>query len=230
MILAAFGDSFIYGSDLSDCPEGIWVESKKTYPALAAKQLNLEYICTALPAQGNMIIYDDICRTISSYGSSAFYYVNWTYSDRFDYISLEDNFWKTILPTCSTETEKFYYRNLHAELTDKLQTLTYIANAVHLLEKHNCDFLMTCMDHIIFSTQWHCPPSIELLQYTVSSHIDTFEGKDFLSWAKVNQFDISKNNHPLEQAHQVASEILANKIQTIINNKYPAKEDYNASK
>ena len=226
MILASFGDSFVYGSDLSDCPEGIWVQSNKTYPALAAKKLNLEYVCTALPAQGNMIIYDDVCRIISSYGSSAFYYINWTYSDRFDYISTEDNFWKTTLPSCTTKKEKFYYKNLHAELTDKLHTLTYISHTIQLLQNNKCKFLMTCMDNIIFDTKWHCPPSVNLLQQTVLPHIDNFQGNDFLTWAKIKNFPISKNNHPLDHAHRVVSTILANKIEKIVNDKYPTKEDY----
>lgn len=219
MILAAFGDSFIYGSDLSDCPENYHqrhtVHSNKTFASLAAKKLNMEYICTALPGQGNTIIYDDVCRIISSYGSSAFYYINWTYSDRFDYISTDDNCWRTITPSCTKPNEEFYYKNLHAELTDKLQTLTYIANIIQLLKNNNCKFLMTCMDTIIFDTKWHCPPSIQLLQQTVLPYIKNFEGDDFLTWAKKHNYPISEKNHPLEQAHENAAVLLKHQIEKI---------------
>lgn len=227
MILGAFGDSFIFGSDLSDL---IWKNcdranypSKLTYPALVADSLNMDYLCTASPGVGNMIIHDDVCRIIANYGNSVFYYINWTYCDRFDYVS--NNLWNTIRPSLDNKKlDSYYYKNLHSELTDKISTLTYISNIIGLLKENKCNFCMSCMDNLIFDTEWHCPPSVRLLQEKVKPYMFYFEGLDFLNWAKRYNYDISENNHPLDLAHKKAAEYWLPKVRTLLNTH--AKEDY----
>ena len=64
-VLIAGGDSFVYGSELADCfieHDGLAREqvSQLTYPALIAKELNLDYVCTARPGYSNRAI----CRTV----------------------------------------------------------------------------------------------------------------------------------------------------------------------
>ena len=156
MIFGAFGDSFIFGNDLSDCFDYYDSDydihfypnypSKKTYPAITASELKMDYLCTACPGIGNMIIHDDVCRIISSYGNKVFYYINWTYSDRFDYIDKSLDTWKTVTPGLTNfKVDSFYYKNFHAELTDKISTLTYMSNTISLLQENNCKFLMSSM-------------------------------------------------------------------------------------
>lgn len=60
--LIAGGDSFIYGSELTDCidDQGHEQISQLTYPALIAKELNLDYVCAARPGYSNRAI----CRTV----------------------------------------------------------------------------------------------------------------------------------------------------------------------
>ena len=226
MILGAFGDSFLFGSDLSDCVDYYDKKyninfrpnypSNLTYTAITARNLKAEYLCTAYPGIGNTIIYDDVCRIISSYGNKVFYYINWTYSDRFDYINKDNNQWNTVRPSLDNpELDKFFYKHLHCELTDKLSTLTYMSNTISILEENNCKFCMSTMDNLIFDSEWHCPASVRLLQQKVKPYIFDFDGFDFLSWAKINNYPISEKNHPLEEAHKNAAILLKQQIEKI---------------
>lgn len=51
------GDSFTYGNDLSDClGDGLGNHSMHSWAALTAKNLNMEYVCTAKPGGSNSSI------------------------------------------------------------------------------------------------------------------------------------------------------------------------------
>ena len=52
MITVAGGDSFVWGSELADCPHGgPDGHSRKTFPALLAGE---SYVCAAYPDKRNM--------------------------------------------------------------------------------------------------------------------------------------------------------------------------------
>jgi hypothetical protein len=61
MKLKSFGCSFTYGSDLHDCDIPQWGASRQTWPALLAKNHNLEYECHAHPGIGNLQINQARC-------------------------------------------------------------------------------------------------------------------------------------------------------------------------
>lgn len=78
MILVAGGDSFVWGSELSDCPHGgPNGYSKKTFPALLAS----EYHCAAYPGIGNKEIYNRTIEHIKVYQPDIVL-VCWTWSAR----------------------------------------------------------------------------------------------------------------------------------------------------
>jgi len=108
MKIAAFGDSFIFGSDLNDCNYPTY--SIKTWPALIAKNLNVEYKCYAKPGCGNRYILNQLLDNINS---DYFYIIQWTWIDRYDYST--DNGWQTVRPSLDNKKiDQFYYKNLHS--------------------------------------------------------------------------------------------------------------------
>lgn len=82
------GDSFIYGSELSDCLEAVWrneyKHSDSTFTALLAKDYN--YKCIAWPGFGN----DSIARNVIAYceghlQDSVAVIVSWTFPGRYEF-------------------------------------------------------------------------------------------------------------------------------------------------
>ena len=204
MILGAFGDSFLYGSDLKDCDDKH--HSLSTWPAIAAKKLDLEYKCYAYPGVGNQYIANSIIDCVSTHRANIVYIINWTWIDRFDYIDNINSSWNTVRPSLDNKTvDEFYYKNFHSELKDKLSNLEHVYTTLSILKEHNCKFLMTYMDHLILDQKWHCTPGVNLLQNSVYSSLETFNGNTFLEWSRKHKFAESEKWHPLEEAHQHAA-------------------------
>jgi hypothetical protein len=239
MILGAFGDSFIYGSDLSDIQDDksqhYFFPSHLTYPAVLAQKFNMDYYCTALPCQGNKVIADDILRAVIHHGKDMFYVISWSWIDRFEFqgLSLINSAsqtnasiagWETVHPGRTDKCAELYYKNFYSDLDAKLSNLMYINTALEALLDNKCKFLMTYMDHLLFDKQWHCTASIDYLQNKIMKHATLFNGKTFLEWSRDNNFPESENWHPLELAHEKAAEYMLPVIHHSINTR--AKEDY----
>jgi len=85
MIIVAGGDSFIWGSELADCPNtGPNGYSRQTFPAILSKEY--EYQCAAFPGNGN----DSIARmTINACEKNKdekqAVLVSWTFSGRYEF-------------------------------------------------------------------------------------------------------------------------------------------------
>lgn len=208
MILGAFGDSFLYGCDL-ESPDSTW-------PALVAKNLNLEYSCFAKPGAGNQFISQTITDCVQQLGNNVFYVINWTWIDRFDYTD-PDNNWNTIRPSLDNATvDPFYYKHLHSEFKDKLSTLQYVYTALSILQAHECRFVMTYMDSLMLDKTWNVSPTINILQNYITESLDTFDGQTFLDWSRKNQFPESSRWHPLEQAHHSAATYWQEKYEKLL--------------
>jgi|AACY02.7.fsa_nt_gi hypothetical protein len=223
MILGAFGDSFLHGSDLSDCHLDIF--SKKTWPAIIAKNNHFDYYCFAYPGIGNQVILDDLLRAVAKYGNNMFYIINWTWIDRYDYIGINqsNSVWSTVRPGQNDRKSNFYYKNFHSELLDKIQSLTRIYTAIQALTATDCKFIMTYMDYLVLDQRWHAPESVCWLQEQCRNHLSDFSGQNFLNWSRNNGFPESKLWHPLEEAHQKAADFWMPKVRTLLNTH--AKED-----
>ena len=194
--LVACGDSFFYGSDLSD-PALVW-------PSLVAQQLKLEYHCRARPGVGNAQILQQILSAQAEFGQRAVYLINWTWIDRFDYVNIQDDTWHTTRPVLDDpERDAVYYRYFHSELADKFQNLVYICTANNILRNH--DSIMTYMDYLILDQRWHAPDYVQILQQQAQSCLVNFDGQNFLDWSRSQQFAVSEHWHPLESAHQAAA-------------------------
>ena len=240
MILGAFGDSFIFGSELNDLPlefspgYDFFQTSNFTYPALIAKELSAEYQCFAYPGAGNQRILNDILCCINQNKNKIFYIINWTWIDRFDYynVNSEHNFdvWLTTRPSLDNpEIDNFYYKNFHSEMLDKTLSLGHIYQAICALEQNSCQYLMTYMDNLILDSQWHATNNILFLQQQIKNKLSNYNGQNFLDWAKRHGYKVGKYGHPLEDAHQAAAEYWLPKVRTLLNSS--AKEEKpNASK
>lgn len=85
MILVAGGDSFVYGAELADeinCP------SQSTYPALLAKQHQMEYVCCARSGNANNAIARMTlaqCRKLQQQQKDFFVFVTWTFVHRYEF-------------------------------------------------------------------------------------------------------------------------------------------------
>jgi len=198
MKIKAFGCSFIWGSELLDeIPQRQF--SNLTWPALLAKKLELGYECFARPGVGNLYIADQVISQAINTVEPALFVINWTYIDRFDYVSHDS--WDSILPGDDTDIAKFYYGNLHSEFRDKITNLLQIYSVVNLLKSKNISFIMTSIDPIMLDQSWHVTPAVMELQRFINEHLVKFGQEDFLTWTKNKGHGFSAMGHLLEPGH-----------------------------
>ena len=94
-----------------------------------------------------------------------------------------------------------------------LTNASYILTAINTLQSKKIPFYMTLMDNVLFDPidpDWQDPYALRMLQQSIKPHINWFDGLDFLSWSRKNGYPISKNWHPLEEAHQAAANYMIN--------------------
>jgi hypothetical protein len=216
MKLKSFGCSFIFGSDLIDCdPSRSWPKcSKSTWPALLAQKLDAGYECHARPGSGNLQITERILNQLQDSKEDIFI-ICWSWIDRFDHY-LGDHYkdinpwqpWKTLLPAEHDKLSQTYYKYLHTEYSDKLNTLIKIKLVIDILKQHNVRFLMTYIDRLMFDQQFNTSPAVTYLQSCILPYMTLFEEQTFLEWSKQKGFAESATWHPLEEAHSAAADYM----------------------
>lgn len=215
MILKSFGCSFIFGTDLSD--DGRYhryaTGSRQSWPALIAKHFRYEYQTFARPGSGNLQILERLLCQIKP-DDPGIYVIGWTYMDRFDYVDPElatpwpGTKWRTLMPIDEHAVAHTYYRTLHSEYSDKLRSLIYVHTAIDCLIKNRCRFIMTHADPLLFCDAWHTTGGTASLAADIRPYVKDFSGETFLQWSRTKQFEISKADHPLEQAHRAAADLI----------------------
>lgn len=221
--IISFGDSFTYGTDLSDSDQEKY--STRTWPALVAQALDLEYECHARGGVGNRFISDN---TIAYSNHTSLSIVNWTWIDRFDYIEFDDegvNHIRTLRPSDTSPAAEFYYKNLHDQQTDKFQTLSLAWSTINWLRHQKIPYVMTILDQLLLEDKWgvakgtrYKRPAISNLQECVSRDLSWFpENQTFLEWSRDNNYPESDTWHPLEEAHARAAEIMLPVAKRAIN-------------
>ena len=195
-MIVSCGDSFFYGSDLQN--------TNNTWPALIAQKLGHDYQSYAQPGVGNLRILQQIIQAQAQHGTNAVYAINWTWIDRYDYVSILDETWHTIRPALDDgPNDGLYYRHFHSELAENFLNLLVIAQACELLKDNKV--IMTYMYHLFLDQQWHAPNYVQILQEKIRPHLNDFGGMTFLEWSRANHFPESAHWHPLEQAHEQAA-------------------------
>lgn len=220
--IQSFGDSFLYGSDLSDCLHNKIQDhtaySRKTWPALIAKDLNLKYDCHARSGRGNQSIAVTIFQLAKKNSLNV---INWTWIDRFDYNFTQKYWAETILPGDQNEISELYYKHIHRELDDKIRNQNIVYSVIQYLKTNNIPFIMTYMDKLLID---NTIIGLEHIASEIIDNLQTFpDNQTFLEWSRANEYPESQGWHPLEQAHEEAAKfwrpIYENAINTHITTK-----------
>lgn len=215
MKLKSFGCSFIFGSDLpDDGRNGLYAKpSRLAWPAVIADHFGYSYQSCARPGAGNLQILERLLCHIDP-DDPAIFVIGWTYIDRFDYIDQQtipvqpNKKWKTLMPIDADTVAETYYRYLHSEYSDKLRSLIYVKTAIDVLNQNRCPFIMTYLDPLMLCRKWHTTNGSTYLVEQVQSCLRDFEGQSFLQWSRHKGFAISDTDHPLEQAHRAAADLI----------------------
>jgi len=197
MKLKSFGCSFIWGSEM---PDADLSPSKHSWPALLAEHLHMPYQCLARAGCGNLYIAEQILNHTAQ--EPAFFVINWTYIDRFDYANAVNDQWHTIRPGAQDSMAEHYYRNLHSQYRDKLTTLMHIKLCIDTLQQSGHEFCMTYMDDLIFETKWHAGSAVLTLQEYMRPHLRQFNGRNMLEYSRDCGHAVGQQEHPLESAHK----------------------------
>lgn len=201
-----FGDSFLFGSELSDCKhQAGWNEhSRLTWPAIIAKELKLKYYCDAEPGRGNLAISAQVFNRVTP---NSLAIINWSWIDRFDYNFNIQGWPKTFRPTATDDLTKQYYKNIHNEVDDKIRSLVAIYSTISYLIRNNISFICTYIDPLLLDQTYSSFYQITNLINNVKSDLQTFPiNQTFLEWSRANNYPESDNWHPLELAHEKAAE------------------------
>jgi hypothetical protein len=216
MKLKSFGCSFIFGNELQvNSKENNCIDhplSYNTWPSLVADHYQLEFENYAWPGIGNLRILEQVL-TQAELVDPAFFIIGWTWLDRFDFVDPITENWNTLRPGGDTELHEMHYKHFYHQYHTMLTNASYILTAINVLNSKNIPFCMTLMDNTLFdpiNPNWQDPYALRILQRLIKPHITWFDDMDFLSWSRTNNYPISKAWHPLEQAHQAASNYIIN--------------------
>jgi len=226
MKIVSFGDSFIYGTELKQQAHS-WVSQ-------CAEKLGVEYETMAKAGCGN----ENILQQILSYFSNnqkenTLAVINWTWGHRYDFFISGKEQWTTLGGNCVPSTlepmvgleqaEKIleFYKTYagNSILWDRWRSLQAIYSSQQFLKLHNIKSVQTYMDYMLWDTEYHCPDYIKTLQDLTKSELRLFEGKNFVDWSYDHGFEVTEEwLHPLEEAHEAASELWLNTYQGVLEN------------
>jgi hypothetical protein len=164
MTIVVAGDSFVYGSELSDCTRQS--ASKKTFFALLAN--DFDYRCIAVPGLGNDGIARQVvtaCETMYDVEAVA---VSWTFPGRYEYRFAYDTGerggnWHTITPWTTIEDVS----NLVNTNSDDLKhILSTHSNAVSKAQSTGvADFAEVFYKHVGSTEYWELYSSLKEIVY-----------------------------------------------------------------
>ena len=161
--IVAFGDSFIYGSEIEGNCDG-----SMGWPGIAARDLCIDFECRAEPGCGNERILQQILHFLSTYNKDVLVVVNWTWSARWDLLLDNKDNWVTVGPTCTVD--KLWpslgnagsnllqvYENLVAvkSYQSVFHSLQNIIIAMQYLQIHDVPSVHTFMDYAILAPNLH---------------------------------------------------------------------------
>jgi hypothetical protein len=208
--LWAFGDSYTFGHELSDCPTNVeTVPSQRSYAGLIANEMGYEYRCKAIGYYANNSIARTVIENINTIDKNDIVLVMWTFPIRREFM-LDDGL-LTIAREDDHEFAKHYikYANLDNQWMIK-QSLKDIYLTQELLRNHRYLFLSSVTDLNKAIVNRH-------------SHIELTDKIDLNCWVVLDQqlgfhewSELVLNQkflgHPTDQAHTM----LADRIKEIL--------------
>ena len=138
--LHAFGDSFTYGHELSDCDaNGQPGHSSLTYSALSAKHLGLDYHCHAVGYSANNGILRQI--KLANIKQEDTCLVMWSFSVRFAFMFAGEKGWHTI----NKNEDRWWWDNIDQNSEQCLdRSIDSILAAQAILESIGCNYTFLC--------------------------------------------------------------------------------------
>jgi hypothetical protein len=231
MILVAGGDSFVWGSELADSPNGGPIGfSSNTFPALLAKQYGFEYNCAAYPGNSNNAIARTTILACKQAENQVAVIVTWTFMPRFEFRF--NNKWESINPhNCKKEFSAFsdyFFKHVGLDrVYQSYNTLQSILTLQTYLKEHNIPYMFTASDNNFCSDPNSLPEDTRTLWELVdwnqwwffpeaNEHWLTTTPRGFYQWAMENKYTIGPHGHPLEDAHKDAAELMQEKFNELV--------------
>lgn len=153
--LHAFGDSYTYGYELSDCDEdGQPGHSSLTYSALSAKHLGMDYKCHAIGHSANNGILRQI--KLANIRKEDTCLVMWSFSVRFAFMFTSEKGWRTI----NKEEDRWWWDNVDQQPEQCLdRSIDSILAAETILESNGCSYTFLCnnielQNEIQYNSKW----------------------------------------------------------------------------
>jgi hypothetical protein len=239
--LLSAGCSLVYGAELSDSPghNGENDPSLKTWPALYAAAKDYDYktcACCGISNQGIARYVVDAVESISP----DFVIVQWTFFDRYE-IRLNDpninnnqSYYYLVSPYMSNDSTYVnpylnnIKENLHSTIknistmwyrhvdSDETEYFNYLKNKIDLanyLRWKKIPFVFTNSQSKLSDVEKTTTDASLLTLINLDKTIPEieFDSYGFYEWAKIKQYAFGIN-HPLDQAHQAAFNMLSHKI------------------
>lgn len=202
--LWAFGDSYTFGHELSDCPTNLENNpSQLTYAALIAKELGYDYECKAMGYYANNAIARTIIESIDYINKDDLILVMWTFPIRREFML--DQGLITIGREDDHEFAKHYIK--YADLNNNWmiqQSLKDIYMAQELLKNHNYLFLSAVTDlnrAIVIKNNFYSPL---VSRMNIQHWIILDQQLGFHDWSEL-QLNKKFIGHPSDQAHRLLS-------------------------
>jgi len=235
MILVAGGDSFTWGSELSD---SINCCSQLTFPALLAKQANMEYQCVAHPGNSNQSITRITMMTCEEIkDQDIFVVVNWSFMSRFEFeftyqINSPWSPWCSIQPQQSNKDEvKDFAKDFYRHVGTNMSYQTYhTMQSIHLLQSYlksrSIPYMFTLIDNnFMNNSEWF--GSSKVIRNLIDwdpwfffpegiNESETTGPRGFYQWALENKYSVGSDGHPLEDAHRDAYNLIKDKFNELV--------------
>lgn len=239
MILVAGGDSFVHGNELSDWNINSPKDSMLTFTSLLSNWNNLNYACCARPGNSNDAILRmtvNKCNQVRKENKTPIVVVAWTFVPRFEFpfdynTDSPDSPFATISIHEGTnrkpvkEFAKQFFTNIRIDWFQHFNAIKSIVMLQTYLKFNDIPYLFTATDNIVFSYK-NDPQLIEYWQMvdydnwfmfpSATEPYNTTTPRGFYQWAVENKYPIGPYQHPLEQAHYDAAELMKEKFNALV--------------
>jgi hypothetical protein len=208
----AFGDSFTYGHELSDCPPNTYpTPSNLSYGALVANELSAEYHCYAIGSYANNAISRRIIEALPILTQNDIALVMWTFTIRHELLLEGDAGWRSLAPLGTMPIEKEYFKYIdiapHYHIGKTLKEI-YISQQL---------LTAASIPHIFMSSVTDLSQEIQSQENILSTKLNLdkwiFLDNDlgFVDWSR-NILNIHFGGHPPDTAHQALAKKILDKI------------------
>jgi hypothetical protein len=232
MILVAGGDSFVWGSELADSPDGSSNGySRNTFPALLAQQSNMDYVCAAYPGNANNAISRMAIDALTKIDGDKFLLAEWTYPQRCEFRI--KNEWVSINSWHNTAKEfsESYFK--HAGDSEYYELYSILKEIVFLQQYCMINkipyMFMTADNHFYQHENYlRCSDTDLTNLYNLinwenwfwfdagTQENETRVPRGFYQWAVENKYKAGAQMHPLEGAHRAAAFLIKEKFDELV--------------